>query len=177
MKREITFLLTSFHPSILYTWVVQSLMLLLFKSIPIYCSFSDVWTIKKQRRKGERPYFPAGQKDSEFKRPRFLATHINRKWVFFSVLPSVLILIETICPKNCSKSRLKSAKSQLPVDVRGSKTALLKLPNLNILSIIVSNLTHVYTFSYANMKTTKNLQYYICLCSILCRSTTSGRFS
>ena len=34
------------------------------------------------------------------------------------VLPSVLILIETIFPKNCSNSRLKSAKSQLPVDVR-----------------------------------------------------------
>ena len=69
----------------------------------------------------------------------------------------LLILIETICPKNCSKSRHKSAKSQLPVDVRGSKTALLKLPNLNILSIIVSNLTHVYTFSYANMKATRKL--------------------
>ena len=132
---------------------------------------------KQQRRKGERPYFPAGQKDSEFKRPRFWATHINRKWAFFSVLPSALILIQTICPKNCSKSRLKSAKSQLPVDLRGSKTALLKLPNLNILSIIVSNLTHAYTFSYANMKATKNLQYYICLCSILCTSTISGLFS
>ena len=182
MKLEITFLLTSFHLYFfrdnIYTWVVQSLMLFLFKSIPIYCSFSNVWTIKKQqRRKGERPYFPAGQKDSEFKQPRFLATHINRKWVFFSVLPGVLILIETLCPKSCSKSRHKSAKSQLPVDVRGSKTALLKLPNLNILSIIVSNLTHVYTFSHANMKTTKNLQYYICLCRILCRSATSGRFS
>ena len=38
------------------------------------------------------------------------------------VLPtSVLILIETICPKICSKSRLKSAKSPLSVDVRRSK--------------------------------------------------------
>ena len=44
------------------------------------------------------------------------------------VLPSVLILIETICPKICSKSRLKSAKRPLPVDVRRSKTSLLKLP-------------------------------------------------
>ena len=34
------------------------------------------------------------------------------------VLPSVLILIEMICAKTCSKSRLQSAKSQLPVDVR-----------------------------------------------------------
>ena len=47
------------------------------------------------------------------------------------VLPSVLILIETICPKICSKSRLKSAKSQFPVDVRRSKTSLLKLPKIS----------------------------------------------
>ena len=39
-----------------------------------------------------------------------------------------LTVIETICPKMCSKSRLKSAKSLLPADVRGSKTSLLKLP-------------------------------------------------
>ena len=45
------------------------------------------------------------------------------------ILPSVLILKETICPKICSKSRLKCAKSPFPVDVRGSKTSLLKLPN------------------------------------------------
>ena len=44
------------------------------------------------------------------------------------ILPSVLILIETICPKICSKSRLKSAKCPLPIDVRRSKTSLLKLP-------------------------------------------------
>ena len=43
------------------------------------------------------------------------------------VLPSVLILKETICPKICSKSRLKCAKSPFPVDVRRSKTSLLKL--------------------------------------------------
>ena len=46
------------------------------------------------------------------------------------LLPSVLILIETICPKICSKSWLKSAKRPLPVDVRRSKTSLLKLPNI-----------------------------------------------
>ena len=45
------------------------------------------------------------------------------------ILPSVLILKETICPKICSKSRLKCAKSPFPVDVRRSKTSLLKLPN------------------------------------------------
>ena len=46
------------------------------------------------------------------------------------ILPSVLILTETICPKICSKSRLKSAKRPFPVDVRRSKTSLLKLPNM-----------------------------------------------
>ena len=44
------------------------------------------------------------------------------------VLLSVFTLIETICPRNCSKSRLRSAKSPLPVDVRRSTTSLLKLP-------------------------------------------------
>ena len=44
------------------------------------------------------------------------------------LLPSVLILIEMICPKVCSKSRLKCAKSPLAVDVCRSKTSLLKLP-------------------------------------------------
>ena len=44
------------------------------------------------------------------------------------VLPSVFILIETICPKFCSKPRLKSAKSPLPFNMRRSNTSLLKLP-------------------------------------------------
>ena len=54
------------------------------------------------------------------------------------VLPSVLILIETICPKICSKLRLKSAKSQFPVDVRRSKTSLLKLPILVLVLVVFS---------------------------------------
>ena len=52
-----------------------------------------------------------------------------------SVLLSVFTLTETICPNICSKSRLKSAKSPLPVDVRRSKTLLLKLPNLSFYMI------------------------------------------
>ena len=44
---------------------------------------------------------------------------------------SVFTLTETICPKSCSKSRIKNAKSALPVDVRRSKTSLLKLPSNN----------------------------------------------
>ena len=48
------------------------------------------------------------------------------------VLLSVVILIETICPKICSKSRLKSSKRPLPVDVRRSKTSLLKLSIITV---------------------------------------------
>ena len=53
------------------------------------------------------------------------------------ILPSVLILRETICPKICSTSRLKSAKRPFPVGVRRSKTSLLKLPNDNIIVIVI----------------------------------------
>ena len=51
------------------------------------------------------------------------------------VLLSVFTLIETICPKFCLKSRLKSAKGSLPVDVRRSKTSLLKV----LLKIMTEN--------------------------------------
>ena len=53
------------------------------------------------------------------------------------ILPSVLILIETICAKIYLKSRLKSAKRPLPVDVRRSKTSLLKLPNIVLEVLLV----------------------------------------
>ena len=36
-------------------------------------------------------------------------------------------LKETICPKICSKLRLKSAKGPFPDDLRRSKTSLLKV--------------------------------------------------
>ncbi|CAH3015080.1 unnamed protein product, partial [Porites evermanni] len=55
---------------------------------------------------------------------------------FFPKLPPGpwgLPVVETICPKMCSKSRLKSAKSPLPVNVRRSKTSLLKLPGAPVL--------------------------------------------
>ena len=41
------------------------------------------------------------------------------------VLLRVFTLYETVCPRICSKSQTKSAKTPLPVDVRGSKTWLL----------------------------------------------------
>ena len=62
------------------------------------------------------------------------ATHVNRKWTYSLliclvaskfVLLRVFSLIETICPKICSKSSLKSAESQLPDDARPSKWSLL----------------------------------------------------
>ena len=43
------------------------------------------------------------------------------------LLLSVFTVTGTICPKICSKSLLKSSKSQLPVDVRRSKTSLTKM--------------------------------------------------
>ena len=70
--------------------------------------------------------------------------HVNRKWAFFSFnmpwryqicMLRVFTLKETICPKICSKSRLKSAKGSLPVDVRRSKTSLLKV----LLKIMTEN--------------------------------------
>ena len=59
----------------------------------------------------------------EFKQRRFWATHVNRKWTFFSFkIPwryqIFFAFIETICSKVCSKSRL----------VRRSKTSLIKPP-------------------------------------------------
>lgn len=39
----------------------------------------------------------------------------------------VSTLVETICPKICAKSRFKSSKSPLPVNVHLSRTSLLKL--------------------------------------------------
>ena len=80
----------------------------------------------------------------KFKQGRFWATHVNRKWAFFSFnmpwryqicMLRVFTLKETICPKICSKSRLKSAKGSLPVDVRRSKTSLIKV----LLKIMTEN--------------------------------------
>ena len=78
----------------------------------------------------------------EFKEIHFWGTNVNQKWVFFSFnMPwghhicnakFFLTLIETICPKMFSKLRLKSAKSPLSVDLRRSKTSLLKLPILKL---------------------------------------------
>ena len=80
---------------------------------------------------------PKWRLTGQFKQQRFWTTHVNRKWAFFSLLIrldatkfvwlSVCTLIETTCPNFFSKSRLKSAKSPFPVDVRHSKTWLLEL--------------------------------------------------
>ena len=73
------------------------------------------------------------------KHQRFWAMCMNRKWAFFSFnilwrhqicIAKSLYYIETIYRKVCSKSQLKSAKSLVPVDVRRSKTSLLKLPTV-----------------------------------------------
>ena len=62
----------------------------------------------------------------EFKQQRFWATHVNRKWAFFSFhlswhyqfyIAKFLYSKREVLPKRCS--------SPLPVDVRRSKTSLL----------------------------------------------------
>ena len=66
----------------------------------------------------------------------FLATHVNRKWPFYFdgfakiVSQIVSIRVKKLSNTNFIASRLvKREKTLLPVDVRRSKTSLLKLPN------------------------------------------------
>ena len=57
----------------------------------------------------------------------FILKHLNAtKFVFLSVFT----IIEAICPKIWAKRRPKMKKRPLPVDVRRSKTSLLKLTKL-----------------------------------------------
>ena len=76
------------------------------------------------------------------------------------MLLSVWTLKETICPKFCSKSRLKSAKGPPPVDVRRSKTSLLKVllkimtenGNLPPMKVISNTILFVYSLRGALIK-------------------------
>ena len=88
----------------------------------------------------------------ELKYQRFWATHVNRKWAFFSFnmlwhhqicLAKSLYYYRDGLPKVCSKSQLKSAKSLLPVDMRRSKTSLLKLANaFSVLHYVINVALH-----------------------------------
>ena len=70
----------------------------------------------------------------EFKQPTFLSDVVQPEVSLFLfniclgstkfLLLSVFFFKETIYPKICSKSRLRCAKSSLPVDARHSKTSL-----------------------------------------------------
>ena len=53
------------------------------------------------------------------------------------VLLSFFSLLKTIYPRVSTKPLPNDAKSPLPVDVRRSKTLLLKLPNVSILSSLM----------------------------------------
>ena len=53
------------------------------------------------------------------------------------VFLNVFSIIETIWSKNWSKSRPKFAKRRLPVDVRRSKTSLLKIPDGIFCDVVV----------------------------------------
>ena len=56
----------------------------------------------------------------------FILKHLDApKFVFLSVLT----IIETSCPKKWAKPLSKNEKKPLPVDVRRSKTSLLKFTN------------------------------------------------
>ena len=78
------------------------------------------------------------QANRELKQRRFWATHVNRKW---GPLPFYIPRHWQICIAKClfsykedlrvsTEPLLNDAKSPLPVDVRCSKTLLLKLPNI-----------------------------------------------
>ena len=67
----------------------------------------------------------------QFKQRHFWATHVNRKWTFFLAIcldTTKFVVLLCVFSLMCWKSRLKSAKSILPVDVRRSKTSLVKVP-------------------------------------------------
>ena len=63
----------------------------------------------------------------ELKRRRFWATHVDRNWGLLPFL-SFFSPIKTIYLRVSTKPQPNAAKSPVPVDVRRSKTPLLKLP-------------------------------------------------
>ena len=69
------------------------------------------------------------------------------------VLPSFFSLIKSIYPRVSTKALPNAAKSPLPVDVRRSKTLLLKLPNCSVIALKNSKLTQ----QDGRGKTTANL--------------------
>ena len=76
----------------------------------------------------------------ELKQQRFWATHVNRKWPFFSFFDGgfaqifsqiASITVKKLRNTNFISSRhVKRENTSLPVDVRRSKTSLLKLPTI-----------------------------------------------
>ena len=70
-------------------------------------------------------------KFEKFKQPTFLSDACQPEVSLFLLLnmpwQNVFTLKETICPKICSRSWLRCAKSLLPVDVRRLKTWLLRV--------------------------------------------------
>ena len=64
---------------------------------------------------------------SDARQPEVSVFLFNTSWRYQICIISVFTLLETICPRICSKSQLKNAKMSLPVDGRCSKTSLLNL--------------------------------------------------
>ena len=87
-----------------------------------------------------------------FKQQRFSWTHVKRKWDFFPLFSCLdttkfvwlsVRTLETICPKVCSKSRLKCAESPLPIDVRRWHTDYVLLIFFYVLSNLVRSFENV----------------------------------
>ena len=85
------------------------------------------------------PYPRGAVNNSKLKQRRFWATYVNRKWSFFhfwwQFCPNfgqiISIIVKTLRNANLVASRcFKMKEISLPVDVRCSKTPLLKLPNI-----------------------------------------------
>ena len=87
---------------------------------------------------------PSGKEIRSLSKERLFAMRTSTRSEAFSplicldatkfVLPSVFTLIDTICPKIWARSLHKKAKRPLPVDGRRSKTPLLNLPFILVIT-------------------------------------------
>ena len=116
----------------------------------------------------------------EFKQPTFLSDVVQPEVSLFLfniclgstkfLLLSVFFFKETIYPKICSKSRLRCAKSSLPVDARRSKTSLpvlLKIMTENgtnspPMKVISNTILFVYSLRGALIKIARGCHTSLC---------------
>ena len=109
------------------------------------------------------PYPGGAVNNRKLKQRHFWATHVNRKWSFFIFDSSfaqifgqiISIRVKTLRNTNLVASRcFEMKKTSLPVDVRRSKTPLLKLPNIQWcfqwwpLTIFLNALWSIFTLQF-----------------------------